>query len=49
MISTRSYSSGGAELPPAAAIARARQLDYADRRLLRFLLIIVHNAKPQSS
>jgi hypothetical protein len=49
MMSTRSYSSGGAELPPAAAIARARQLDYADRRLLRFLLIIVHHAKPQSS
>ena len=48
MMSTRSYSSGGAELPPAAAIARARLLDYADRRLLRSLLTIVHHAKPQA-
>lgn len=48
MMSTRSYSSDGAELPPAAAIERARLLDYADRRLLRSLLIIVHHAKPQA-
>jgi hypothetical protein len=48
MMTTRSYSSEGAELPPAAAIARARLLDYADRRLLRSLLIIVHHAKPQA-
>jgi hypothetical protein len=46
MMSTRSYSSDGAELPPAAALARARLLDYADRRLLRSLLNIVHHAKP---
>ena len=48
MMSTRSYSSKGAELPPAAAIASARLLDYADRRLLRSLLTIVHHAKPQA-
>jgi hypothetical protein len=48
MMSTRSYSSGGAKLPPAAAIARARLLDSADRRLLRSLLTIVHHAKPQA-
>jgi hypothetical protein len=47
MMSTRSYSSVGEELPPAAAITRARELDYADRRLLRSLLIIVRHAKPQ--
>jgi hypothetical protein len=46
MMTTRSFSSEGAELPPAAAIARARLLDYADRRLLHSLLIIVHHAKP---
>jgi hypothetical protein len=48
MMTTRSYSSKGVELPPAAAIARARLLDYADRRLLRSLLTIVHHAKPQA-
>ena len=48
MMSTRSYSSGGTALPPTTALARARLLDYADRRLLRSLLIIVHHAKPQS-
>jgi hypothetical protein len=48
MMSTRSYSSEGAELPPAAAVERARLFDYADRRLLRSLLMIVHHAKPQS-
>jgi len=47
MMSTRSFSSGGAELPPAEAIARARLFDDADRRLLRSLLTIVHHAKPQ--
>jgi hypothetical protein len=48
MMNTRSYSSEGAELPPAAAIEKARLLDYADRRLLRSLLIIVRHAKPQA-
>jgi len=47
MMTTRSYSSQGAELPPETAIARARLLDYADRRLLHSLLKIVHHAKPQ--
>ena len=49
MMSTRSYSPEGAELDPAAAGARARQLDNADRRLLRFLLTIMHHAKPRGS
>ena len=48
MMSTRSYSSEGVELPPATAIATARLLDYADRRLLRSLLLIVQHAKPQA-
>jgi hypothetical protein len=48
MMTTRSYSSEGAELPSGAAIARARLLDYADRRLLRLLLNIVHHAKPRA-
>jgi hypothetical protein len=47
MMSTRSYSSEGAALAPAAATEKARLLDDADRRLLRSLLIIVHHAKPQ--
>ncbi|HYZ74567.1 MAG TPA: hypothetical protein VE641_15930 [Chthoniobacterales bacterium] len=49
MMTTRSYSSEGVELPPATAIARARLLDYADRRLLRSLLLIVRHAKPRGS
>jgi hypothetical protein len=48
MMMTRSYSSEGVELPPATAIARARLLDYADRRLLHSLLSIVRHAKPQA-
>ncbi|HEX6562992.1 MAG TPA: hypothetical protein VF020_01845 [Chthoniobacterales bacterium] len=47
MMTTRSYSSEGVQLPPATAIARARLLDDADRRLLRSLLTIVRHAKPQ--
>jgi hypothetical protein len=45
MMTTRSFSSEGAELSAATAIARARQLDEADHRLLHSLLKIVHRAK----
>jgi hypothetical protein len=47
MMSSRSYSSEGAELPQAASGAKARLLDESDRRFLRSLLTIVHHAKPQ--
>jgi hypothetical protein len=45
LISARSYSSNGVELPPAAAMAMARRLDYADRQLLRSLLAVTRHAK----
>ena len=48
MMTTRSFSSEGAELAPAAGLERARLLDYADHRLLHSLLIIVRHAKPQA-
>jgi hypothetical protein len=45
LISTRSYLPNGMELPPGAAMARARQLDNVDRQLLRLLLAVTHHAK----